>query len=271
MTATDTAARTTAADQDVPIAPWRTRATALTPPAVAFVIGLGLWQLFVALDLGRVELPGPLAIAGAIVEFGRTREFFDAALSSGQVFLQGTIAGALAGVAVGVAIGANRMLDRALGPLLFAVYSTPFIALVPLFLVAFGYGVLSKSMIVFFLVFMTVVLQTIAGVRNIDPRFLEVADSFSAPVWRRWTEILLPGALPFIVAGIRLGIGRGLVGVIVAEFETAITGLGGVILQRSQNLQLAEGAVPAVFLAAVGIALTVGLRRLEARLNVWKR
>mgnify|MGYP000017637869 FL=1 len=205
------------------------------------------------------------------MEFGSTQEFREAAFSSGRVFLQGAVAGVLFGVAVGTVIGGNSLLDRALGPLVFAVYSTPFIALVPLFLVAFGFGVFSKSMIVFFLVFMTVVLQTIAGVRSVEPAYLEVADSFRAPTWRRWTEILLPGALPFIVAGIRLGIGRGLVGVVVAEFETAITGLGGVILQRSQNLQLAEGAVPAVFLATVGILLTAALRRLENRMNVWKR
>lgn len=250
---------------------WAQRFRGFVPALVALVIGLACWQVFVMLDLGKVLLPGPIEIGQAIVEFGTTADFWEAAVTSGRVFLQGAVAGIVVGVAAGIVIGGSSLLDRALGPLIFAVYSTPFIALVPLFLVAFGFGVFSKSMIVFFLVFMTVVLQTIAGVRSVDPTYLEVADSFQAPTWRRWSEILLPGALPFIVAGIRLGIGRGLVGVVVAEFETAITGLGGVILQRSQNLQLAEGAVPAVFLAAVGIVLTTILRRLEDRMNVWKR
>lgn len=240
------------------------------PATMAFVIGLAAWQLFVSLDLGRVELPGPFDLVRELAAFGTSSEFWIAALGSGRVFIQGIVPAVVVGVGVGLLIGSVGWLDRAFGPLLFAVYSTPFIALVPLFLVAFGFGVFSKSMIVFFLVFMTVVLQTIAGVRNVDRGIIEVAASFRAPRRRRIGELLLPGALPFIVAGVRLGIGRGLVGVVVAEFETAITGLGGLILRYSQNLQLAKATIPAIFLASIGVILTSYLRRFETRLEAWK-
>ena len=125
-------------------------------------------------------------------------------------------------------------------------------------------------MIVFFLVFITVVLQTIAGVRNVDPTYFEVSNAFRAPPWRRLFEVTFPAALPFIVAGIRLGIGRALVGVVVAEFETQVTGLGGVIIAKAQRLELADAMIPAIFLAAVGIALAAALRRWEQRIQVWK-
>jgi len=123
---------------------------------------------------------------------------------------------------------------------------------------------------VFFLVWITVVLQTIAGIRNVDPTYLEVASAFRTPHWRRWFAITFPAALPFVIAGIRLAIGRALVGVVVAEFETAVTGLGGLILLRAQQLDLAAAAVPALFLAAVGISITAALRAWEQRLKVWK-
>lgn len=240
------------------------------PPAVAFVIGLALWQGFVELDLGQMRMPGPLGVARALVTFGTSGEFWSAAASSARVFVQGLVPATIVGVLLGLVIGNVRWLNAAIGPLFFAVYTTPFIALIPLLLVLFGFGIIGKTMIVFFLVLITVVLQTIAGVNNVDEVYWEVSDSFRAPRWRRWFEVALPAALPFIIAGVRLGIGRALVGVVVAEFETAITGLGGIIIFRAQRLELAEASVPAIFLAVVGILLTAVLRKWEQRLTVWK-
>lgn len=240
------------------------------PPAVAFAAGLALWQLFVSLDLGRMQMPGVGELASAIVTFGTSGEFWSAAADSARVFVQGLVPATVVGVLLGLVIGNVRWLNNALGPLFFAIYTTPFIALIPLLLVLFGFGIIGKTMIVFFLVLITVVLQTIAGVRNIDTVYWEVSDSFRAPLLRRWFEVALPAALPFVIAGVRLGIGRALVGVVVAEFETAITGLGGIIIFRAQRLELAEASVPAIFLAIVGILFTAVLRRWEQRLTLWK-
>ena len=229
-----------------------------------------IFQAFVSLDLGKLKMPGPLDVLHSIVTFGVSGEFWSAALESGRVFLQGLIPGTILGVFIGLVVGGFRLLDRSLGPLLFGVYTTPFIAIIPLLLILFGFGVKGKTMIVFFLVFITVVLQTIAGVRNVDPTYFEVSNAFRAPRWRRLFEVTFPAALPFIVAGIRLGIGRALVGVVVAEFETQVTGLGGVIIAKAQRLELADAMIPAIFLAAVGIALAAALRRWEQRIQVWK-
>jgi len=248
----------------------RAAATRWAPPVVSLLVAMLIFQAFVSLDLGKLKMPGPLDVLHSIVTFGVSGEFWSAALESGRVFLQGLIPGMILGVFIGLVVGGFRLLDRSLGPLLFGVYTTPFIAIIPLLLILFGFGVKGKTMIVFFLVFITVVLQTIAGVRNVDPTYFEVSNAFRAPPWRRLFEVTFPAALPFIVAGIRLGIGRALVGVVVAEFETQVTGLGGVIIAKAQRLELADAMIPAIFLAAVGIALAAALRRWEQRIQVWK-
>lgn len=257
--------------------PWRARlprlahaAATWTPPLVALLVAVILWQLVVVLELGQLSLPGPWDVVYAAYDFGTSWEFWSAALESGRVFVQGLVPGVVVGVVVGMVIGQFDVLDRGVGPLLLAVYTTPFIAVIPLLLILFGFGIVGKTMIVFFLVWITVVLQTLAGVRNVDDKYLEVASAFRTPRLRQLLEVTFPAALPFIIAGVRLGIGRALVGVVVAEFETAVTGLGGVILFRAQQLQLAEALIPALFLGGVGIVLTAGLRRWEARIQAWK-
>jgi len=241
------------------------------PPLVALLVGLALWQLVIVLELGQLPLPSPWDVAYAAYDFGTSGEFWSAALESGRVLVQGFVPGVVLAVAVGMVVGQFDLLDRGVGPLLFAVYTTPFIALIPLLLILFGFGVTGKTMIVFFLVWITVVLQTVAGVRNVDDKHVEVARAFRSPRFREILEVTFPAALPFIVAGIRLGIGRALVGVVVAEFETAVTGLGGVILLKAQQLELAEAFIPALFLGGVGVVLTSGLRRWEGRLQAWKQ
>ena len=248
----------------------RRRLGRLVPPALAFIVVVLSWQLFVLLELGQIPMPGPVDVLISIVTFGTSAEFWGAAAQSARVLVQGLVPGVALGILSGVVIGNVRWLKAGFGPLLFAIYTTPFIALIPLLLVLFGFGVLGKTSIVFFLVWITVVLQTLAGVDNVDETYLEVASSFRTPWARRWFQISLPAALPFVIAGVRLGIGRALVGVVVAEFETAITGLGGIILLKAQSLELDDAIVPAIFLAAVGISATAGLRSWEKRLQVWK-
>lgn len=240
------------------------------PPGIAFLVGIAAWQLFVGLELGRIAMPGPLDVLYSMLTFGTSAEFWVAAAESARVLVQGLVPGVFLGVLTGVVVGNVRALDRSLGPLFYGIYTTPFIALIPLLLVLFGFGVLGKTSIVFFLVWITVVLQTIAGIRNVDRTHLEVAAAFRTPLLRRWFQVALPAALPFVVVGIRLAIGRALVGVVVAEFETAVTGLGGVILLKAQRLELADAMIPAVFLAIVGIVMTAALRKWEQRLQAWK-
>jgi ABC-type nitrate/sulfonate/bicarbonate transport system permease component len=187
------------------------------------------------------------------------------------VVLAGGIPGIVLGILLGLLIGGSRHLFIAVNPYVFAVYTTPFVALIPLYLVLFGVGFVGKVSIVFTLVFLAVIIQTIAGVRTVDPRFVEVAASFGSGWTRTLFHIKFPAASSLVVAGIRLAVGRALVGVVVAEFDTAFSGLGAEIWRHSQRFRLADALVPALVLAFFGILLASVLRKIEDRLERWRR
>ncbi|HXF56219.1 MAG TPA: ABC transporter permease [Actinomycetota bacterium] len=246
---------------------WRRTAIAAAT-AVGLLVG---WQLAAPRMGTAFELPTPTSTWLALVEMARSGELWTATKESGLVLLVGTVPAIVLGIAMGVVIGGLRPLDVAFAPYLYAFYSTPFVALIPLFLLVFGVGFKGKVAIVFTLVWLPVLLQTIAGVRDVDPRLLEVGRSFRASEWRMLFEVRLPAAMSLIVAGIRLAVGRALVGVVVAEFDTAFSGLGAEIFRYSQRFRLSHALVPALVLAATGIVLTALLHRAEHRLERWRR
>lgn len=250
----------------------RRRIADAVPPAITFAVLTALWYAATQFEFGLTRIPAPHDVAVAFWDMTASGELANAFWQSGTVFLAGFFPGVVIAIVMGIVLGNIKALDLAFSPYLYAFFSTPFIALVPLFLVIFGYGVQGKIAIVFTLVWIFVLLQTLAGIRNVDREFHEIAESFCAPWWRRWFEVTLPAAVPFIIAGVRLGIGRALVGVVVAEFETFVRGgFGGIIMQRSQAFNLAEALVPAVVLSLIGVGLFFGLFRLELRLSAWKK
>jgi sulfonate transport system permease protein len=237
-----------------------------------FAVLVGLWQLYVtSIYESPIELPSPASTVRAFFDLVETGELQDAIRESYTVLLVGGIPGVVLGILAGLVIGATRPLDTALSPYIFAFFATPFPALIPIFVLLFGLGVVGKGMIVFTLVVTTVVLQTVAGVKSVDPRFLESARSFGSSRPRMLFQIQLPAALSFIVAGIRLAVGRSLVGVVIAEFDTALSGLGALIFRHAGRLRLSEAFVPAVVLALTGIVASIALRSLEARFERWRQ
>jgi ABC-type nitrate/sulfonate/bicarbonate transport system permease component len=236
-----------------------------------FVVLLAAWQLYVATANSIMDLPTPVSTVQAAIEMTAEGELLPAIGSSFTVLAAGAVPAIIIGVLMGLLIGSIRQLDVAFGPYIFAFFATPFPALIPLFLLIFGLGFVGKVAIVFTLVWIAVLLQTIAGVKAVDDRYLEVARSLGSTGLRAMFQIRLPAALSFIVAGIRIAVGRALVGVVIAEFDTALTGLGALIFRHSQRLRLSEALVPAVVLALTGVVLTMILRRVERRLEVWKQ
>lgn len=236
-----------------------------------FVVILLTWQGYVSLVYDQaIPLPTPVSTIQAFIEMSESGELQEASLESAQVLLLGSIPGIVLGIAFGLIIGGIRPLDTSLAPYIYAFYATPFPALIPIFVLLFGLGNVGKSMIVFTLVVVTVLLQTVAGVRNVDVRFLEVARSFGSPPARTLLEVHLPASMVFIVVGIRLAIGRALVGVVVAEFDTALSGLGALIFRYSER-SLSHAFVPALVFSVTGILVYVALRKAEQRLERWRQ
>jgi ABC-type nitrate/sulfonate/bicarbonate transport system permease component len=238
----------------------------------AFVIVLLVWQGYVTYVYDQaIPLPTPGSTIESFIEMSESGELWQASFESAQVLVLGSIPGIVLGIALGLVIGAIPPLNTSLAPYIYAFYATPFPALIPIFVLLFGLGNTGKAMIVFTLVIVTVVLQTIAGVRAVDTRFLEVAQSFGSPPARTLLEVHLPASTSFIVAGIRLAIGRALVGVVVAEFDTSLSGLGALIFRYSERSALSHAFVPAVVFSVAGIVIYMALRKIELRLEKWRQ
>ena len=186
-----------------------------------------------------------------------------------QVMVLGLGCAIVVGIPLGVAMARIHRLDWALDLPLNALYSTPTVALVPILVLWFGIYLKAKIIVVFLFAVFPVLINTYQGVRECDKNMLEVARSFRSSERGVWQDVLLPFALPYIAAGVRLAIGRGLVGMVIAEFYTTISGLGFMITKYANVFEMDKTFVPVIVLMAMGVALTSGLKRLERRIAPW--
>jgi NitT/TauT family transport system permease protein len=236
---------------------------------------------FVALILIVWEILGPLVnpilfsypskIAVAFYQLTLSGELMHYAAESLQVLFYGLGLAILVGVPLGVLMARYRPVDWALELPINALYSTPMVALVPILVLWFGIYMQAKVIIVFLFAVFPILINTYHGVRECDKNMLEVARSFRSPEWRTWQDVLLPFALPYIAAGIRLAIGRGLVGMVIAEFYTTISGLGFMITRYANVFETDKTFVPVLLLMFLGITLTAALKWVERRIAPWSR
>lgn len=175
--------------------------------------------------------------------------------------------GCLGGLLLGVLLGWFAVLDDLTEPLVAAFYATPYVAFLPLVIIWVGIGLLSKVVIVMWAVFFPVLINSIAGVKNTPPEYLRVADSFSVGRRRVLTTVVLPAAVPFLLAGIRQAIGRGLVGVIVAEFYLSSKGVGFFIGRETSSFNANNAFAAILMIAIIGILLVRGLAAVERRVG----
>ena len=175
------------------------------------------------------------------------------------------------GIALGLAMASSVTMKQALQPWVSGLYATPTIALAPLFILWFGIGIWSKVIVVISLVLFPVTINTEAGLRTTSERLIEMLRSFGATRRQIFLKVSLPSAVPFILAGLKLGIGRGLIGVVVAELFGSRAGLGRLISQSADAFNMPELFAGVVVLAVAGIVMTAGFGWLEKRLVPWTR
>jgi ABC-type nitrate/sulfonate/bicarbonate transport system permease component len=236
----------------------------------AVVVLLVAWQIYGG-SINPILLSDPTAVAGAFVDMIKDGSLPHALASSLVVLGLGFASGAVVGVVVGMAAGRGQTLAALLELPVNALYATPAVALIPVIVLWFGFGVMAKTIVVFLFVVFPVLINTMRGVHEVDPDLIEVARSFCSSERRMWVDLILPSVLPYIVTGLRLAIGRALVGVIVAEFYTALSGLGDLITTNANNFETARMFVPIVVVAALGVVLTALLEWAERRLVKWRR
>ena len=213
----------------------------------------------------------PSRIAIAFYDMTISGELPYYTLQSLEVLVYGLGLSILVGIPLGVAMARSPRLDWMLDLPINAFNATPLAALVPILVLWFGIYLKAKVIIVFLFAVFSIIINTYQGVREVDKNLLEVARSFRANESGMWRDVLLPFALPYIAAGVRLAIGRGLVGMIIAEFYTTITGLGFMVTKYANVFEMDKTFVPVILLMFLGVTMTSGLKRLERWIAPWRR
>jgi NitT/TauT family transport system permease protein len=241
---------------------WGTRVASI----IAF---LALWEI-AGRNLNPLLLSYPTKIVAAFADMVASGEILGALYESGVTLSLGFLLAAIVGVGLGLLIGRYRRLEASLDWLINGLYATPLVAIVPLVTLWFGLGFSAKLFIVGILSVFPILINTASGVRNVPPTLLEVGNAFDASERRIFTKIILPASLPYIMTGLRLGIGRSIIGMVVAEFYTAVGGLGALIMKYGNQYDTAAMFVPILALSLLGVVLTILVRRAEEYFEPWK-
>src|SRR5262249_42638248 len=223
-----------------------------------------LWQVLV--QAGRINplfLPAPLSVLAAMWEMTRSGELPWAVLVSLNRVAQGFVYGALLGVLLGLIAGAVRWVEDLLDPWVAAVYPIPKSALFPLFLLWFGLGNTSKIVTIAVGVLFLVLVNTMTGVRAINPVLLKAARDLGASRLQIFVKVILPGALPNIFTGLRLGAGMALILVFITEIEATKAGLGFLLWEAFQLMDTRHVFVGVVTFGLLGVAFTWALQGIE--------
>lgn len=239
---------------------------------ISVVAVLGAWQLLGSIGAIPVDFTStPIDIVRAGSELAVSGELGTAVVATLRVFLIGTALGVVVGVPLGMLMGWRLRIRQTLDPLISALYVTPSIVLLPIFVLALGAGDASKMTIVFIEVVITVIINSMAGIREADPRLLRAAKAFQSSESQIFRSVLFRSALPTIIAGVRLGAGRGIVTAIVAELYGGVSGVGVLIALYGSSLQVAQLMFLVVLVGAFGYLLSTLLRELEIKSTPWKR
>ena len=239
---------------------------------ISIFAGLLIWEILARLLLeNELLIPPPSSVLRAfwrLAVSGQLNKHFAATLLE---FTYGFATATIVGIVVGYLMGMHRWFDEVMDPWIATLYSIPIITVVPLIIIWFGIGMVSKVIVVFKITAVAIILNTAAGIKNLDPIWLELAKSLRLSRWETTYKIRFPGALPYIITGMRLGVGRALLGVIVAELMAANAGLGYLLRDSSETWDSPKLFVTVTLLAVIGLVSFNLIKRLEQRIAPWRQ
>lgn len=181
----------------------------------------------------------------------------------------GFLAGSIFGIVAGVLVAHSRIVERTLYPYILALNSVPKVAVAPLFVIWFGFGLAPKVIVTSVVTFFPLLVNSIAGCRSVEADRLDLVRALGATKWQTFWKITLPSALPFIFAGLHMAAVLSVIGAIVGEFVGAQRGLGVLILQYNFNMDIASVYAVFIVLAAMGISFHLIMRALEKKFCFW--
>ena len=265
---------TSSAETTSPAAAPAPDAVGFRPPAWAITAAsvfsfFALWEWF-GRDVNPVFGSYPTAIFEAFIALAKSGKLWKALIDSLQPFLAGYGLAVVIGVPLGLVIGRFAFLEAALGVYVTAGFAMPLVALVPLLILWMGLGFMVKMAIIFLMAVFPITINAWLGVRAVPKTLIEVGLSFVASPATILRRIVLPATLPYIMAGLRLAVGRAVVAMIVAEFFTSIGGLGGIIINSANNFDTATMFVPVIVIVLLAIGLTWLIGIVERRVAPWQ-
>ena len=235
---------------------------------VSLAVALALWEV-AAWNVDPVLFTSPTKVAVAAYEMVLSGELWTYLWPSLVVLGIGFALAVVFGIAIGLLLARFWVLDVALTVYITFLYSIPSVALVPLIVLCAGFDTTAKVIILFLFAFFPMVINTYQGVKSVDPKLLEVGRAFRCSEGQLWWNIVLPAALPFIVTGLRLALGRALIGMVLADLYTAISGIGYLIVRTASTYQVDKMFVPIVTLGLLGVTFTALLRLAEKYVAPW--
>lgn len=238
-------------------------------PAIAFVVFLIAWEVG-----GRLANPilfaPPSRVAEAFVELTSSGRLPQALLVSLQSLAAGLVLSLVTGLAIGILLGLHPKLARAVEPYIDAIYATPRVVMIPLVILWFGVGFWGRLFIIWIGGVVPIILNTAIGVRNARQDLIEVARSFGVTERQLVRHVILPGAVPYVMGGLRIAAGRLLLGVVIAEIFLDLTGVGGLIQTESAYFRTDNMLVGVLVFALLGVVMMWAFDRLENRFSSWK-
>ena len=247
----------------------------------SYILGIGfiallllIWQsvpLWYTLPRGMaLFFTTPSNIAAAFYRLLMNGEIEKHFYVSAVAFLVGLGLSILVGLPFGLLMGRSRTLEALLDPYVTALNATPRLVWLPLLILWFGIGIWSKIVIVFAGAVFPMLINTYVGVKNVDRVLVNVVRSFGANEWQVMKVVVLPNSLPYIIVGLRLAIGRAILGVVVGEFFGSSRGLGYMIASAATNYKVDVVFVGVAIFMALSLILTLSVKRLESRLATWR-
>ncbi len=237
--------------------------------AVSVTVFFVCWEIF-GRDADPLFMTYPSAIGRAFLEILASGELAKAFLASMIPFAIGLAISIVGGILIGILIAQFWLLEYILDPFLNALYAIPRVALIPLVILWAGLEETGKVSILVSIAIFPVIINTYSGIRDVRGSLLEIGRAYCASPLQLFWKITLPASIPYIMAGIRLALGLAIIGIVVAELFTAMTGLGGLIVFYANAFATAKLFVPIIVIAVVGVILTEIVMFIERKLSRWR-
>lgn len=238
---------------------------------LSLIVLVACWQLVVALKLVKaIFLPTPLQVLSALGTLFTSGDLWSNLSVSAQEFILGLVISVLIGAVLGILTGWYKRLDELLKPIVVGLNALPQVAVLPVLILIFGIGMAPKVVVVILSCTTTILMNMATGVATVEEHLMRLSRSFGASDAQAIRTVVIPHVVPYFMSGLRISIGRAMIGVVVGEIFASKAGIGSLLISASNNFNMSVAYATIIVLTVLGIALTQGAAWLERRMQSWR-